>query len=76
MCLVYIPFTSFMLTPLSSSQPMCVSTSPSACVCVCVCVCGDRNWMLKRGVSDKEVKAFDADEYLPGFVHIDVPSKS
>ena len=32
--------------------------------------------MLKHGVSDKEVKAFDADEYLPGFVHIDVPSKS
>ena len=46
---------------------------------VCVCVCGVsvwsiRNWMLKHGVPDKEIKAFDADHYLAGFVHIDVPS--
>jgi hypothetical protein len=44
-------------------------------VCVCVFVCNVRNWMLKHSVPEKEVKAFDADEYLAGFVHLNVPSK-
>ena len=44
------------------------------CVWCVLCVWAPRNWMLKHGVPDKEIKAFDADHYLAGFVHIDVPS--
>lgn len=32
-----------------------------------------RNWMLKNGVAEKDIKTFDADTFKHGFKHLDIP---